>query len=176
MEQFIPFSESISNLAVSGDVLALLLWESGGRALHIYRHTAGTWSFEQRIFRADLLQGLDVDGDRVAQGWETPGERGRVLVFRFNGTHWVPEASLSPFPRRPGDELGAAVDIEGNWILAGAPRYPQLGGPSRGSAFAFRYNGGAWIDDARLASSRTSRSVGTSVQLDLATFSTFHSR
>lgn len=82
--------------------------------------------------------GVDLDGDVAVVG--APGA-GAAYVFRFNGTDWVEEQTLTPSTVSGG--FGNAVAVQGESIVIGA----QSGGSSRsGAVFFYRYVSGAWVE------------------------------
>ena len=82
--------------------------------------------------------GVDLDGDVAVVG--APGA-GAAYVFRFNGTDWVEEQTLTPSTVSGG--FGNAVAVQGESIVIGA----QSGGSSQsGAVFFYRYVSGAWVE------------------------------
>ena len=76
---------------------------------------------------------------------------GAAYVVLREGLSWVDEQKLVPAGSLPLDLFGTSVALDGDVAVVGAPRT----GLSRGSAFVFRYDGGAesWIEEQELAAS-----------------------
>jgi hypothetical protein len=73
---------------------------------------------------------------------------GAVYVFRYDGATWVQEAKLTADDGAAVDYLGWSVAISGNTIVAGAYGDDDKGNNS-GSAYVYRYNGAAWVQEAK---------------------------
>jgi hypothetical protein len=72
-------------------------------------------------------------------------ESGSAYVFRNTGGHWVQEAKLTADDAAANDRFGYSVAVSGDVALIGA--YADEPG---GSAYVFRYDGSAWVQEARL--------------------------
>lgn len=90
---------------------------------------------------------IATDGTRVAVGAygddEGGNNTGAVHVFRRDGARWRHEQTVRAPNPRPSEWFGFAVAIEGDWLLAGAPRHSGLANSS-GAAWVFRLVGGEW--------------------------------
>lgn len=103
-------------------------------------------------------QALALDGDRAVVGafnHQNGGIReGSAFVHRFVGATWVLEQELvhpNPAPTTVfSDEYGAAVDLEGEWAIVGAPMDDVSFGSNDGSAYVFRRVGSSWTYVQRL--------------------------
>lgn len=80
---------------------------------------------------------------------------GSAYIFRHNGTSWIEEQMLTALDAAIGDRFGYSVDIKGNVAIVGAPFDDDLGTNS-GSAYIFRFNGFAWIQEYKLIADRKS--------------------
>ena len=79
----------------------------------------------------ELGAAVSIDGDRVAIG--APGGAGSAFVFRrVPGAPetWVVENRIDAGDGAPGDAFGAAVAIDGDHVLAGAPMVDAAGADS----------------------------------------------
>ncbi|MBN1488707.1 MAG: FG-GAP repeat protein [Phycisphaerae bacterium] len=101
--------------------------------------------------------GLDDDG-----GMNT----GSAYVYRFDGAGWVLDGKLLANDRAPSDHFGRAVAVSGNAILVGAHGDDDNGIDS-GSAYVFRYNGLAWMQEQKLtaADGTSSDAFGSAVAI-----------
>lgn len=98
-----------------------------------------------------------VVGAPVDNGFDWGGE-GAVYVFRRVGTNWVQQAKLKASDASVVDQLGLSVAIDGDRIVAGAPRVAFSRG-GFGAAYVFRRDDGGtpddpeddtWIEEAKL--------------------------
>jgi hypothetical protein len=138
---------------------------SGGA--QIFRHDGATWTLEQTFSGpAGNCYGcaLSLSSDVLvigAQGDDTIcppfGNSGLVFVYRFNGTQWSLEQTLSPDDAACSRDFGKSVAVSADRIIATAPGV-VLGGPFP-RAYIFEYDpltgrmskaAPAW-DDGRLA-------------------------
>lgn len=79
---------------------------------------------------------------------------GAVFVYRHDNGAWEVEQRLTESNARPYDFFGAALDVDGNIAVVGAPSHDGLGSgyhPSIGLVYVFRYDGSAWIEEQMLA-------------------------
>lgn len=145
--------------------------------VYVYRKESVTWVLKQEIraevFPAGTYQGtpssnsfgnsvaMSQDGKVIAIG--SPGDNGTVgsaHVYRYNGTQFVREASLSC------DDLFADIDAgniqrdvrfgnsvalsgDGSTLLVGAPWAQHLPEPRTGSFYTYKYQGGTWVKVGR---------------------------
>lgn len=119
----------------------------------------GSWDFESKLIASDWAMhdrfgdAVDVDGDVIVVG--SPGNdalatsNGAVYVFRWNGQSWVEEQQLLASESVDSTNLGRAVAIEGDVVVAGAP-FHTVAGVQHGSAFVFRRVGSTWVEEARV--------------------------
>lgn len=117
---------------------------------------------EQRISSAGIAGGdffgwsIAVSGDTALVGAWLDDDRGRdagaAHVFVRQGQTWLPQAKLTAADARAGNYFGAAVALDGDRALIGAP----LGGDDAyfagdaGSAYLFERRGTRWEQIAKL--------------------------
>ena len=78
---------------------------------------------------------------------QAEGTPGRVYVFGREGEgRWTERARLSPTAGQEGDRFGAAIALDGDRVLIGAPAADS----ARGAAYLFERRGGTWVQAARL--------------------------
>lgn len=154
-------------------------------AAYVFEHDGGSWIQSQRLVASDQLcrqrfgSAVAVSGDTVVVGasWHdgassfpaTGCDSGAVYVFERTGPggEWVEQQMLLPSTSECSMEFGAAVAIDGDWLVVGAPRDWHVNVPMP-SAFVFRRVGGVWIEDQQLIGSHSGpfdlvgRSVGIS--------------
>ena len=119
---------------------------------------AGDWE-ETAVLTSDAVEvgdgfgaSLAVDGNTLLVGApKTRGARGAVYVFSRTRADapWQAVTTLRSAARREGDEFGAAVTIDGEFALIGAPGRIQ----GTGAVSVFRLLGGAWTEVATVEGS-----------------------
>jgi hypothetical protein len=72
-------------------------------------------------------------------------EAGKALIFHFDGSQWVLEATLYP-PAVPNGRFGTAVAISGDYALVGAPNR----GLGTEAVYVFKRTGASWAQEAVL--------------------------
>ena len=173
------------SVAIDGDVAAVGAWldDHGGLndagSVLIYRRIGSTWQLEARLVAQQPTFGewfgrsVAVDGDVVLVGAERGdgvfSRTGTATVFRFDGSGWVEEAVLVASDPRGEAGFGAAVAIDGDVALIGAPRADGTEPfTQQGAAYVFRYDGSEWIEEEILLGSGITffDAFGTAVAID----------
>jgi hypothetical protein len=96
---------------------------------------------------------VSLDGDRLAVGAPYDDDRGTdsgsVYVFVRSGTTWSQQAKLTAADGAANDHFGFSVSLSGDSLVVGAPRddTPYV---DAGSVYAFRWDGAAWSQEAKL--------------------------
>jgi hypothetical protein len=87
---------------------------------------------------------VDVDGSVIAAGsWLAgPADQGEVIVFEFLDGQWTERQALGASDSAPFDRFGAAIAVEGNWMVIGTS-----------SAYVYRRDGDVWSEAATLVAS-----------------------
>ena len=151
----VQFAQFGASLAVDGDYIAVgapfyTQDGNGGGAVFVYRRTgANEWNDVTVLLNpeAAILQGsygrsVGLSGDYLAVGAPTYGQSsGRVYMYRRTGANAWDSGSIIESPNiDPGGEFGAAVAIDGDYVVAGAP-LQTVSRQRRGAAWAFRRTG-----------------------------------
>lgn len=127
--------------------------------VYVFRRDGGTWVEEAMLIAVGseyLGTYLAADGDRmVASG------RDAAYVFRRDENGWVEEAMLVPSDGATGKRFAGSISIDGDLIAAGA-HYDDTACPGdpecrSGSAYVFRREGTAWVEDAKVVASDANR-------------------
>ena len=94
--------------------------------------------------------GVAIHNDRAIVGAAgDDNNRGAAYVFKWlNGT-WTEQAKLTAGDGAEGHVFGNAVAVHNGTAIVGA-KYDSPNGQSSGSAYIFRHDGEAWIEDAKL--------------------------
>ncbi len=74
-----------------------------------------------------------------------PSSPGAIHVFRQSGGSWSESGTFAPADTRIGDDLGASLSADGNWLAVGAPLH---GG--KGAVYLYERRSGAWAQAAKL--------------------------
>jgi hypothetical protein len=74
---------------------------------------------------------------------------GAAYVFRFDPVNWVEEAKLTASDGEPLENFGWSVAVAAQTAVIGAVTDDD-NGPDSGSAYAFRYDGSNWVEEAKL--------------------------
>ncbi|MBL7805636.1 MAG: HYR domain-containing protein [Saprospiraceae bacterium] len=135
-------------------------------AAYVLHRSNGVWTNIQRLQPDPLPSGTQfgysvaIDGNTVAVGApsddEMAGNAGAVYIYQQdsgNPNSWLMVKKLSAGDAAQGDNFGWDVDLDGDWMIAGAPLHDGAGADA-GSAYAFgRNEGGAdnWGQAAQLA-------------------------
>ncbi len=155
------------SVAVDGDTAAVGVWQRSmaDGVVYVFVRNGTAWSLQATLTgtandqpNGDLFgQSVDIDGDTLAVGARHGGDgqfstSGAVYLFTRSGTEWTQQAKLN-HPRGEeavAAELGNAVALEGDVLVAGA-RNEKVGGEAvHGAAYVFRRSGSVWKLASRL--------------------------
>lgn len=138
----------------------------------------GTWE-EAARFSSDTASGLGqvvaVEDGLAAVG--APGsdtdvgtKAGIVDIYRLEADGWTGPVTLTPGDADARDEVGSAVDLDGDRLLVGAHR-DDTGATDAGSAYLFELGPDGWTETAKLTAADGGEfaNLGGSVALDGAT-------
>jgi hypothetical protein len=126
---------------------------------YVFRYEGGVWVEEAKLTASDASinncfgRSVSISGDKVAVGADGDNSwSGSAYVFRYEGGVWVEEAKLTASDAGEWDFFGWSVSINGDEVVAGAHDDDDAGSES-GSAYVFRYEGGVWVEEAKLTAS-----------------------
>ncbi len=105
---------------------------------------------------------------------EMSGNAGAVFIYQQNAVNpnsWVQTKKLFASDSGEGNNFGAAVALDGNWLVAGSPLHNGIHGADAGAAYVFGRNTGAtdnWGQAAQLIASdgEANDNFGQSVAID----------
>jgi len=145
------------SVAIDGDVAIVGAPNEGGYfsgAAHVYRRADGTWTLEDSFRIDDALErvfsafGWDVAIQGTTAVVGAPGfddDKGAVLVYEYDGAQWSAGPRLTcdrPSSPTASLEMGNAVDLDGDTIVATTPEFPSY-------SCIFRRSGATWtLEDA----------------------------
>ena len=164
-------------ISVAADGDAVLVGAPGKDAAYLFRRSVGRWREEAKLSdpspseHSGFGHSVALSGDTALIGAITSSDLevmgGRAYLFRRGGSGWELEARLAPPEPRPLQKFGAAVALDGDFALVGAPR-AVLGDKTRaGAVYLFRRNGSGWETAAALTGSppRNDEEFGRTVSL-----------
>ena len=155
------------NFIYVGEVKAQNLNGAVVGAVHVFENIGGsTWALRTSIYGTQLDGSLGrrfghavaISGNTLVIGAPKENEgafttAGAVYVYTGAGSTWTPQARLVAGDPGSDDELGAAIDIDGDTLIAGGSRDDKLVGNDAGSAYIFTRTGVSWSQSAKLLSS-----------------------
>jgi hypothetical protein len=145
-------------VAISGDraIFGAPLDESLGfnsGAAYVFRNEGGAWVQEQKLLAFDgatqEYYGWDVaisGSTAVVTNRRKNSGRGALYVYTRSGTVWSFQQKLTASDAAANDELGTAIAIEGDTIIAGAPG-DETG---TGAVYVFTRTAGVWSQAAKV--------------------------
>ncbi len=151
----------------------------GGGSAYVFTGFGSTWPQLQKSVQHDAHAGdffgsaIALSGDRAVIGVpdydvDNALNQGLALIFKRVGVTWSQEAELIANDGKAGDLFGSAVDIDGDYVVVGAPG-DDIGSPphgGQGSAYVFVHQNG-WAQQAKLIANDGAAidSFGTSVAI-----------
>jgi len=160
---FMAFGRSIS---IHGNVTVIGAYFDDDKgtwsgSAYVYRHDGSSWVFEQKLLASDGNQ-FDLFGRTVSVFQNVilvgaPDKEfhtdfsGAAYVFRRSGGRWREEQILLPSDRDDFDLFGRSVVVRKDRCLIGSPSTES--GDDDGAGYVFRYDGGRWVEEARLSAS-----------------------
>ena len=127
--------------------------ESG--SAYVYRFDGNAWTEELRLNASDAAAGdrfgvsVSARGNLAVVGAPYDDDCGAVYVFRFDEPSWSQEAKLVAGDAAGGDSFGMSVSVGADLLAVGAPG-DDAGGEDCGSVYVFAFDGGAWVEQAKL--------------------------
>ena len=100
-------------------------------------------------------QTVAIDGDTMIIGARLDDvganvDQGSAHVYRWTGSGWVFEATLTASNGAPGDNFGVSVALFGNTAIVGADQDDVGANFDQGSAYVFTRTGNTWTQQAQL--------------------------
>lgn len=147
------------DVALAGDEAILgVSGDANKGAAYVWRRAAGTWSRGERIVPDDHTIGMSfgasiaMHGDVLVIGAPTDDSAadsaGSAVVFERVGGAWTESAKLVPGDAVPDLGFGAALALEGETIVVGAPATGSQDVPGR--AYVFVKTNGTWVEQRLL--------------------------
>ena len=153
------------NLSMSGDaaVIGAPRYDITGideGAAYVFRYDGASWTEQAILTASDAIDSdqyghaVSISGDVAVVGaylhddgvaWD----HGSAYVYRFDGASWTEEAILNASDTEAWNLFGYSVGVSGDTAVIGA--YGSHG-TYAGAAYVFRYDGSAWVEEAKLVS------------------------
>lgn len=180
-EAFTNYGRSV---AIAGDTIVVGASNADGvqdatGAAYVYTRSGTTWTQTAKFSASDgegfsdFGMAVALSGDTIAVGAPSTfigGEnvQGAVYVFIRSGATWTQQAKLVASDGAAFHNLGSAVSIDGNTLVAGAHQAEANGTTFAGAAYVFVRSGSAWSEQAKLVADDAgfSDEFGISVALD----------
>lgn len=158
------------SVAIDGDtaVVGAVGDDDAGNAsgsAYVFVRAGGLWTQQAKLTASDAAEGdyfgeaVAVSGDTVVVGafydQDAGYASGSTYVFVRSGGAWSEDAKLAASDAAADDYFGAAVAIDGDRLVVGAPENDDAGTQS-GSAYVFVRTGGVWSEEAKLTASDAS--------------------
>jgi hypothetical protein len=158
--QRIPNPEADGELgwevAIDGDLA--VAGSAVNNHVHVFRFDGAQWQHQAilPIPECEYLGRFAVDDDVIVVGDDYNDDMGdyagAAYVFRYDGSEWVPEATLYASDGDAQDLFGSSTAIDGDVIVIGNHEY-ENNQPHFGAAYVFRWTGEEWIEEAKLVAS-----------------------
>jgi hypothetical protein len=144
-----------SSIAINGEYVLIGAYndDSYRGSAYVFKRSGISWVQEAKLLASDGTVGdafgISVslsDNYAVIGAYASDSYRGSAYIFKRNNTSWVEEEKLSIQDGAPSEYFGRSVTINGDYVIIGA-----YGDDSaRGSAYVFKRNGTAWVQEAKL--------------------------
>jgi len=150
--------EFASAVGISGEtaVLGSFRHATGQGAVYVFVRGGNLWTQQQELTANDGVAGdrfglsVKISGDTVAAGApDHAGIQGSAYVFARNGTVWTQQQEITGSDSKTDDDFGAAVAINGETAVIGAPGHSGPGGVA-GAAYVFVRSGAVWTQQQEL--------------------------
>ena len=134
-----------------------------GSAYIFVRNADGTWTEQTKLTADDAAKGdqfgVSVDISVASNAYViagTPGKKGvgsrsgAAYVFVGSNGTWAQQAKLVPGDNQKQDQFGAAVAIDINRVLVGAPKVDGKLIADSGAAYSFLRVGTDWVEQVKV--------------------------
>lgn len=116
---------------------------------YIFVRSGTTWTQQTKIgatVSTYLGASVSISGDTVVMGaFGTNSNTGMARVYERTGTSWYGKATLTASDGATGDNFGASVSIDGEYIVIGAPGDDQSSS-NEGAMYLFEEPTTGWAD------------------------------
>ena len=144
-------------------------------SVYYFQHDGSSWFESQKIVHSALESedrfgaAVAIEGDQAIIG--APGDNlhgslsGAAYFFRFDGTSWMEDESVTDPDGQSFDQFGSSVAISDEYAFV-ASLYDSDQGSNAGSVFVYRNDGSGWAYSQKLEPAGPGASFGRSVSID----------
>lgn len=141
--------------SVSIDKDRAVVSNPGYRSAHVFKRERANWIEEAKLIPSDKSffgHSVSISNDYILVTKGDEYTHGKAYVFHREGSNWIEQAIVSGSDVVLGDQFGIFGSIDGNRAIIGA-HFDDDNGYQSGSAYVFRRDGSAWIEEAKLLAS-----------------------
>ncbi|KAA3597875.1 MAG: T9SS C-terminal target domain-containing protein [Calditrichaeota bacterium] len=138
---------------------------SSGSA-YIFKRSGTAWVQQAKLTASDAAQGVNfgkavaISGDYAVVGSNSSFIAGSANVFVRTGNSWTEQAKISGLDPTANNEFGSFVEIDGDYIIVGAPRAEHGGIQNTGAVYIFHRSGTSWNQQNKLVGSGSGSNDG----------------
>lgn len=142
-------------------------------AAYVFVRSGSEWIQQARLEPSpavpfkNFAQSVGLSGDTAVVGQPFAEGGGRAWVFVRSGTSWSLQQQLVPSVATSVSNFGAAVAIDGDTLVVGAPGHFVGAGQPPGGVYVFVRNGTTWSEQDLLTANDPGELDGLGVSLDL---------
>jgi hypothetical protein len=125
----------------------------------VFRFGGSSWGEEQKLTASTAGDGdrfgqsVGLSGNVAVAGGSfndlSEGNAGSAYVLRHNGASWAEEQQLLASDANLDDRFGAAVGVDADVVICGAP-FADTGAADSGASYVYRYDGTTWVEEQKL--------------------------
>ncbi len=139
-------------------------------AAYLFEQSGGTWSERGTVTFKTAVVSTAMDGDAIFFGLDDASSDGSVSVYAGSASGFTAQQTLHAGGAVAHAQFGAAVAVQGDTAVVGAPGTYEATGYA-GAAYVFSRSGSTWTQTQTLAASdgKPGGAFGQAVALDGAT-------
>lgn len=148
--------------------------QTNAGSAYVFIYSGSTWTQQAKLTASDAATddefgiSVAIDGDYAIVGAhkddDNGAESGSAYIFYRSGSSWSQQAKIKPGDGAAGDKFGRSVDIDGDWVIVGAPGKNS----DQGFSYCFQRSGSTWTQRGKLGAG-SSKLLGFSVSISADT-------